>query len=291
MQPASLQSLSVCGLTVSVILFAAEGLLSGMPMFMLVTVWISTLVAGTGIYFLFTVVFVVFDNWCCYPPGSSFDDFTLGRCTVRTSQIIHTVGKWHKCNSHDFTRGEIIGIGVICGAFVIWLVLFVIRIILFKASLYRLCVLRRLAGRLRNKHAVTAYNAAVRESRRLRSLPDFRTRSHPALLYRFRYILAGDPASILFGYCAVAANMKAWHVLLQVQKSNADLHVANMLLSSAGDDEHGDVGMRYQLSCGTQDRVDVVDPGDFWRSFGRRSSCAPHVHGRSDVCLCPHGAE
>jgi hypothetical protein len=214
--PASLQSLTVCIFTVAVLLFAADGVITGMPVFMLVTVWVVTAIAAAGVYFLFTVVFVVFDNWCCYPSGSSFDDFTLGRCTVRTADIIHTPGKWHKCTSRDFTHAELIGIAVICGAVAVWLILFVIRAFLFKYALHRICVLERLGAAIEGDSAKKAYKAAIEESRHLRTLPEFRKLSHPALLYRFRFILVFDPASILFGYCAVAARMPAWHVLLQV---------------------------------------------------------------------------
>jgi hypothetical protein len=214
--PATIQSLSLVMLTASVLLFAAEGLVSGMPMFLLVTVWIVTALAAAGVYFLFTVLFVVFDNWCCYPKGSSFDDYTLGRCTVRTAAIIHTPGLWHKCDSHSFTRAELVGIGIICGLVAVWLLLFVVRVILFKTSVHRLCVLRRLGDRIDHPDSKKAYEAAIAHARLLRTTPSFREHSHPALLYRVRFILIFDPLSILFGYCAVAVRMPAWHVLLQV---------------------------------------------------------------------------
>lgn len=214
--PMTLQSLSLVMLTVSVIVFAADGLVTGMPMFMLATVWIVTALAAAGIYFLFTVLFVVFDNWCCYPKGSSFDDYTLGRCTVRTASIIHTPGLWHKCDSHSFTRAELIGIGVICGLFGVWLLLFIIRIILIKTRLHRLVVLERLGQLITHPTTKEAYLRTIAHARLLRTAPDFRNLSHPALLYRVRFILLFDPMSILFGYCAVAIRMPAWHVLLQV---------------------------------------------------------------------------
>ncbi len=215
-RPASLQSMMVFMFTASVILFTADGIVAGLPTFLLVTSWVLTALTAAGIYFLFTVIFVVFDNWCCYPKGSSFDDFVLGRCTVRSAAIIHTPGEWHKCDSHSFTRSELIGIGIICGLAALWLVVFVIRIVLFKISVSRLCILHRLAPLIHNKTTRHSYLAAVRTAVHRGKPPDFREHSHPALLYRFRLILVLDPISIFFGYCAVAANMPAWHVLVQV---------------------------------------------------------------------------
>lgn len=218
-RPASLQSMTVVMFTMSVMLFTLDGVIAGIPIFMLVTSWVLTALTAGGIYFMFTVVFVVFDNWCCYPEGSSYDDFTLGRCTVRTAAVIHTPGVWHKCDSHSFTRSELIGIAVICSFVVAWLLLFAVRVVLFRVSLSRLCLLRRLATRIENKTTRASYLHAVRRASFRIKHPDFRKHSHPALVYRWRFVLILDPASILLGYCAVAAKMPAWHVLVQVMLS------------------------------------------------------------------------
>ena len=215
-RPASLQSLMVVMFTASVILFTADGLIAGMPVFLLVTSWVLTALTTLGIYFLFTVIFVVFDNWCCYPEGSSFDDYVLGRCTVRSAAIIRAPGMWHKCGSDSFTRSELTGIAIICSLAAIWLVLFVIRILLFKVSVSRLCLLHRLSPLIKNKTTRHAYLTAIKNAADRKRHPDLREHSHPALLYRFRLILALDPVSILFGFCAVAAGMPPWHVLVQV---------------------------------------------------------------------------
>jgi len=215
-RPASLQSMLVVMFTFSVMLFSMDALIAGLPVFLVVTSWVITALTALGLYFLFTVIFVVFDNWCCYPPGSSFDDYVLGRCTVRTAAIIHTPGEWHKCGSDSFTTGELIGIGIICGLLAVWISLFIIRLVLFKVSVSRLCLLHRLAKHLKNKGTRHTYLQAIHHSANHKSGPDLREHSHPALLYRFRLILVLDPMSILFGYCAVVANMPAWHVLVQV---------------------------------------------------------------------------
>lgn len=214
--PASLQSLTVVMFTLSVMLLTLDGVIAGLPFFLIASSWVLTALTAGGIYFLFTVIFVVFDNWCCYPEGSSFDDFTLGRCTVRSAAVIHTPGVWHKCTSHSFTRSELIGIAIICCLFLAWLMIFVVRVVLFRVSLSRLCLFRRLAAKIENKTTRHAFLHAVKTASTKIEPPDFRKHSHPILLYRFRFVLIFDPLSILFGYCAVAAKMPAWHVLVQV---------------------------------------------------------------------------